>query len=123
MESRDLAKQAVISLDKHKAEDIRIIGIRDITVIADYFVIATGTSSTQAKALADYLETELAEQGVKPQRIEGYSSANWILMDYGSMIVHIFYKETRDFYNLERLWKDGQQLELSDFLDAASQDE
>lgn len=117
MESRDLAKHAVISLDNHKAEDIQIISIRDLTVIADFFVIATGSSSTQVKALADYVEKELGEQGIKPMRVEGYPTANWILIDYGSVIVHVFYKETRDFYNLERLWKDGQQLLLSDFLD------
>jgi ribosome-associated protein len=121
MESRDLAKRAVISLDEHKAEDIKVISIRDLTVIADYFVIATGTSSTQVKALADYVDKELGEQGIKPLRVEGYTAANWILIDYGSMIVHIFYKETRDFYNLERLWKDGQQLQLSDFLDGEAQ--
>ncbi|NLN81767.1 MAG: ribosome silencing factor [Clostridiales bacterium] len=118
MESKELAKQAVISLDKHKAEDIRIISIRDLTVIADYFVIANGTSSTQVKALADYVETEMGERGVTPLRIEGYPSANWVLIDYGSVIVHIFYKETRAFYDLERLWKDGQQIELSTFLGA-----
>jgi ribosome-associated protein len=118
MESRDLVKLIVNSLNNHKAEDIQVIGIRDLTVIADYFVIANGTSTTQVKALADYIEKELQEQGVTPLRIEGYSTANWILLDYGSVIVHVFYKETRDFYNLERLWKDGQQLQLSDFLDS-----
>lgn len=113
-----MVKLIVNSLNNHKAEDIQVIGIRDLTVIADYFVIANGTSTTQVKALADYIEKELQEQGVTPLRIEGYSTANWILLDYGSVIVHVFYKETRDFYNLERLWKDGQQLQLSDFLDS-----
>ncbi|HHV50257.1 MAG TPA: ribosome silencing factor [Candidatus Avimonas sp.] len=117
MESKDLVKLVVTSLNKHKAEDIQIIGIRDLTVIADYFVIANGTSTTQVKALADYLEKELSEQGITPLRIEGYSSANWILLDYGSVIAHVFYKETREFYNLERLWKDGQYLQLTDFID------
>lgn len=122
MESKDLAKHAVISLDKHKAEDIQIIGIRDLTVIADYFIIASGTGNTQVKALADYVEFELGEQGVKPLRIEGLSHANWILIDYGSVIIHVFNKETRSFYNLERLWKDGQNVPLSEFIDEDSED-
>lgn len=116
MESRELVRQIAASLDKHKAQDLKIIGVRDLTVIADYFVIAAGTSSTQVKALADYVEYELGQQGIKPRRVEGYSSSSWILIDYGSVIVHVFYEETRAFYDLERLWKDGEQLPLSDFL-------
>ena len=116
MEPKELVRQIAGSLDKHKAEEIRIIGVRDLTVIADYFVIATGTSSTQVKALADYVEYELGEQGVKPERVEGYNSSSWILMDYGAVIVHVFYGETRAFYDLERLWKDGEALPLSDFV-------
>ncbi|MDD2363048.1 MAG: ribosome silencing factor [Oscillospiraceae bacterium] len=117
MNSKDIAELVVGSLDKHKAEDIQIIGIRDLTVIADYFVIATGTSSTQVKALADYVEAELEEKEIKPQRVEGYPSARWILIDYGSVVVHVFFTETREFYNLERLWKDGQHLDLAEFID------
>lgn len=116
MDSKDLVRFIVGSLDRHKAEDIQIIGIGDLTIIADYFVIANGTSAVQVKSLADYLEKELGEQGITPIRIEGYSTANWILVDYGAVIVHVFYKETRGFYNLERLWKDGQHYQLSDFL-------
>ena len=116
MESRELVRQIAASLDKHKAQDLKIIVVRDLTVIADYFVIAAGTSSTQVKALADYVEYELGQQGIKPRRVEGYSSSSWILIDYGSVIVHVFYEETRAFYDLERLWKDGEQLPLSDFL-------
>ena len=116
MESKELVRQIAVSLDKHKAEEIKIIGVRDLTVIADYFVIAAGTSFTQVKALADYVEYELGEQGVKPERVEGYNSSSWILLDYGSVIVHVFYEETRAFYDLERLWKDGEQLPLSDFV-------
>ena len=116
MESRELVRQIAASLDKHKAQNLKIIGVRDLTVIADYFVIAAGTSSTQVKALAEYVEYELGQQGIKPRRVEGYSSSSWILIDYGSVIVHVFYEETRAFYDLERLWKDGEQLPLSDFL-------
>ncbi|MDD3693594.1 MAG: ribosome silencing factor [Oscillospiraceae bacterium] len=121
MESKDLARLIIGSLNNHKASNIKIIGIRDLTIIADYFVIAEGTSSTQVKALADYVETELDDHGIKPSRVEGYPSANWILIDYGSVIVHVFYSETRQFYDLERLWKDGQQLELSDFINSTTE--
>ena len=116
MEAKDIAKSAVVSLDKHKAADIKVIGVTDITSLADYFIIAEGTSSTQVKALSDYVEFELGEQGVKPLRVEGYNAYNWILMDYGTVILHVFQGETRQFYDLERLWKDGEQLPLDEFL-------
>ena len=121
MKSKELAKQIVNSLDKHKAEDIHVIGIHSLTTIADYFVIAGGTGSTQVKALTDYVEEELGVQGVKPLRTEGYQSSTWILMDYGEVIVHVFTPETRRFYDLERLWKDGEQLPLSDFITEQAQ--
>ena len=113
MEAKDIAKSAVVSLDKHKAADIKVIGVTDITSLADYFIIAEGTSSTQVKALSDYVEFELGEQ---PLRGEGYNASNWILMDYGTVILHVFQGETRQFYDLERLWKDGEQLPLDEFL-------
>ena len=116
MEAKDIAKSAVVSLDKHKAADIKVIGVTDITSLADYFIIAEGTSSTQVKALSDYVEFELGEQGVKPLRVEGYNASNWILMDYGTVILHVFQGETRQFYDLERLWKYGEQLPLDEFL-------
>ena len=116
MEAKDIPKSAGVSLDKHKAADIKVIGVTDITSLADYFIIAEGTSSTQVKALSDYVEFELGEQGVKPLRVEGYNASNWILMDYGTVILHVFQGETRQFYDLERLWKDGEQLPLDEFL-------
>ena len=116
MEAKDIAKSAVVSLDKHKAADIKAIGVTDITSLADYFIIAEGTSSTQVKALSDYVEFELGEQGVKPLRVEGYNASNWILMYYGTVILHVFQGESRQFYDLERLWTDGEQLPLDEFL-------
>ena len=116
MEAKDIAKSAVVSLDKHKAADIKAIGVTDITSLADYFIIAEGTSSTQVKALSDYVEFELGEQGVKPLRVEGYNASNWIVLDYGTVLLHVFQGETRQFYDLERLWKDGEQLPLDEFL-------
>lgn len=116
MEAKELTEQIVRSLDRHKAEEIRVIGVTELTSIADYFVIAQGGSTTMVKSLSDYLEKELGEQGVRPLRIEGYASSTWVLMDYGSVMVHIFQAETRRFYDLERLWKDGRQLDPADFL-------
>ena len=116
MEPKTLAGLAVISLDKHKAEEIKVIGVTELTSIADYFVIASGTSTTQVKALSDYLEEELGKAGQQPRRIEGYAASNWILMDYGAVVVHIFQAETRSFYDLERLWADGKPLDLTGVL-------
>lgn len=114
--SQQTVEISVKALDSKRAEDIKVIGIRDLTVIADYFVIANGTSTTQTKALADEVEYKLKESGLMPLRIEGYQSANWIVLDYGSVVVHVFYKETRQFYNLERLWSDGEQIDISHLL-------
>lgn len=116
MTSLELAKKAVAILDSKKALDLKVIGIRDISILADYFVIATGTSSTHVKALADEVEFQLKQQGVAPDHTEGYRSNSWILLDYGNVIIHVFYGETREFYDLERLWKDGEQLDVAEFL-------
>ena len=116
LEQIDYIKAAVKALDSKHAEDIRVIGIGDLTIIADYFVIADGTSSTQLRALADEVEFQLKELGKAPERIQGNSQSNWIVLDYGDFVVHIFYKETRDFYNLERLWRDGTEMDISEWL-------
>ena len=97
----------VKALDSKRAEDIRVIEIGDLTIVADYFVIANGTSSTQTKALAEEVEFKMSQLGIEPNRTEGYQGATWVVLDYGDIIVHVFYKETRDHYNLERLWSDG----------------
>ena len=98
MTSKELAGKIVKILDSKKALDIRVIGISDLTIIADYFVLATGTSNTQVKALADEVEYQLKQQDIMPNRMEGYNSSSWILVDYGNVVVHIFQKDTRDFY-------------------------
>lgn len=90
-----------------KAKDIRVLKVEDLTVLTDYFVIGTGSSATQVKALADEVEYQLGQAGVKPLRREGMDARNWILLDYGTVIVHVFYPETRDFYDLEHLWADA----------------
>lgn len=113
---KELIETAVKALDSKRAENIQVIGIKDLTVIADYFIIANGTSTTQTKALADEVEYQLKEAGKMPLRTEGYHGANWIVLDYGDVVVHVFYKETRQFYNLERLWSDGESMDISSLL-------
>lgn len=108
--SKDMAKLAYAALEDKKGEDIRVIQIGDISVIADYLVIANGTNSSQVSALADSVEETLGKNGYEPKRIEGARNSSWILMDYGDVIVHVFSKEDRLFYDLERIWKDGKNI-------------
>lgn len=114
---KDLCGAVVRSLDNHKAAEIHAIDVGGLTSLADYFVIAEGTSSTQVRALTDYVEHDLKEQGVDPFRTEGYRNSSWVLLDYGCVVVHVFLKETRDFYNLEHLWKDGVDVDIAQFLE------
>lgn len=111
MNSLELAKKAAGILDNKKGLRINIIKIEDISSLADYFVIANGTSSTHVRSLADELEEKLKEAGAVPARIEGYRSNSWILLDYGSVVIHVFTQEARDFYDLDRLWADGEHLQ------------
>ena len=116
MDSKELAVQAVRLLDMKKAEHVNLIEIQSVSSLGDYFVIATGTSSTHVKALADELEFKLKEEGVEPSHVEGYRSNSWILLDYGAVIVHVFTRESREFYDLDRLWRDGQTVDVSPYL-------
>lgn len=115
MEILDVVKNAVKAIDSKKGEDIEVIKITDLTIIADYFVIATGNSSTQIKALADEVEYQLSQAGVEPHHIEGKASG-WICLDYSSVIVHILGREQRDYYQLERLWGDGEKQDVEALL-------
>ncbi len=108
--AKEIAKLTYKALDDKKAEDIKVIEIGNITVIADYFIIANGTNSSQVQALVDNVSEELGKHGYEPKRIEGVRSASWILMDYGDVVVHIFSKEDRLFYDLERIWRDGKTI-------------
>lgn len=116
MESLELAKLVAGWLDNKKAQDVQVIGIADISSIGDYFVIAGCGSSTQVKALSDEVEMKLKEKGIDPYRIEGVSTGNWIVMDYGSVLIHIFHHSAREFYKLERIWADGEKVDISDIL-------
>lgn len=106
----------VKALDSKRAEDIQAIKIGDLTIIADYFVIADGTSNIHTKALAEEVEFKMTQLGIEPLRTEGYQGQTWIVLDYGDIVVHVFYKETRDHYNLERLWSDGTNVDISEYL-------
>lgn len=117
MTQEELIASAVKILDSKKAEDIRVIKIGDLTILADYFIIADGTSSTQTKALADEVEFRLKQQGREPKQVQGNNGSNWIILDYSDVVIHIFYKETRNFYNLERLWSDGEDIDISKYID------
>lgn len=112
MTSLELTKKIAQLLHDKKGTDIQAVEIKDLTTLGDYFVIASGSSNTQVKALSDTVEEELSKLGLEPRRIEGYQSAMWIVLDYSEVIVHLFYQETREFYSLERLWADAPRVEL-----------
>lgn len=116
MDSQQKLINIVKTLDSKKADRIEAIEIGDLTIIADYFVIASGTSSTHVRTLADEVEFKLKELGESPTRIEGYDGSNWIAVDYSDIVVHIFNKETREYYSLERLWNDGRKVEINDYI-------
>ena len=105
------------AISSKKGLNIKLIEIGDISSLADYMVIATGTSSTHVKAIADEVEYQLDEAGISVSHIEGYRSNSWILLDYVDVIVHIFSDEAREFYDLERLWQDGKEIDISNIID------
>ena len=116
MTDREELEIAVKELDYRKAKNITALKVEDLTILANYFIIASATSTTQVKALADEVEYQLGEKGVKPKSIEGYQSQTWIVLDYYDIIVHVFLEETRDFYQLERLWADGTPVDISELV-------
>ena len=113
-QSREMTKLAIKALEDKKAIDIRVIDISSVSILADYFIIASGTNRSQIQALTDNVEEELGRAGLPVKQIEGYSTANWVLMDFGDIIVHVFDKENRLFYDLERIWRDGKQVDISE---------
>lgn len=106
-----MVKIAVKALEDKKGEDIRVIDIQNVSILADYFIIASGSNASQVQAMADSVEEELYKAGHECRQVEGYNTANWILMDYNDIIVHVFSREDRLFYDLERIWRDGKQIE------------
>lgn len=109
--AKEMAHLVIEALEDKKANDIRVISIEKISTLADYFIIASGSNRNQVQAMADNAEEMLGRAGYHPKQIEGYQSANWILMDYGDVVVHIFDEENRLFYDLERIWRDGEVVE------------
>lgn len=116
MTSLEQARKIVQVMDSKKAKDIQLIKIEGISSLGDYFVVASASNTTQVKAIADEVEDEMTKLGLEPNRVEGRQSAQWILMDYYDVMVHVFLDEARSFYNLERLWSDAPQLDISDLL-------
>ena len=115
-EPLELAKEIINILYNKKAHNIKLLHVKDQTTITDYFVICTGNSNTQIKALADELDMKTSEKGLAPSSMEGFSEATWIVMDYASVIVHIFNRESREFYNLEKLWSEATEVDISDIV-------
>lgn len=109
--SKEMAKLAIQALEDKKAEEIRVIDISEVSVIADYFIIASGTNRSQIQALSDNVEETLGRAGYPMRQIEGYQNANWVLLDFHDVIIHIFDKENRLYYDLERIWRDGKPID------------
>ncbi len=112
--SKEMARLAYDALAEKKAQDIKIINIEGVSVIADYFIIASGTNHNQVQAMADSVEEALGRAGHPARQTEGYQTANWILMDFGDIIVHVFDTENRLFYDLERIWRDGKEIAVEE---------
>ncbi|WP_054704724.1 ribosome silencing factor [Mediterraneibacter glycyrrhizinilyticus] len=114
VQAKEMAKIAYHALDEKKGEDIRIIDIAGISVLADYFIIANGSSESQVQAMVDNVEEEMHKAGYSLKQREGYGSGNWVLLDFGDVIVHVFDKENRLFYDLERIWRDGKNIGITE---------
>ncbi|AOZ96377.1 ribosome silencing factor [Butyrivibrio hungatei] len=112
--SKKMAAMAVDALEDRKGEDVHVIDISEISTLADYFVIASGTNINQVQALADNVQEVLGRQGFMTKDVEGYDAGNWVLLDFGDIIVHVFDNENRLFYDLERIWRDGKLVDTNE---------
>lgn len=113
-QSKEMARKAWQALEDKKAKDVRILDISAVSVLADYFLIASGSNRNQVQAMVDNVQEKLHEAGFDPKQVEGYQTANWVLLDYGDIIIHIFDEENRLFYDLERIWRDGALIQAED---------
>ena len=118
MQSYELMKKTVQFADSKKARNIKVLELKGLTTLADYFVICEGGSSIQVKAIADEVEEKLAEIGVEPYGKEGFTMADWILMDYSDVVLHVFTPDSREFFNIEHLWADAKDIDISEFVQA-----
>lgn len=116
LNTTDILKIAAKALDEKKAIGLVALKVTELTIVTDYFLMASATSSTHVRALADEVEEMLSREGLEPHHIEGRATG-WILIDYGSVVVHVFDKASRDFYQLERLWNDGEECDLSELIE------
>ena len=114
--SKEMIALAVRALDAKKGKDIKVLYTADQTTLADYFVICTGTSNTQVKALSDAVEDAMTKAGEEPHNVEGHRGGQWTLLDYSAIVVHVFTEEAREFYALERLWSDATPVDLDEYL-------
>ncbi|MCL2539752.1 MAG: ribosome silencing factor [Oscillospiraceae bacterium] len=112
MTGLELARAIAKTLDDKLGVDVRVLKVEDLTIIADYFVIVSGESSTQVRALAEETEHRLEALGIRPVKMEGEPKGGWVLMDYNTVLLHIFHSEAREFYSLERLWADAEPIEI-----------
>ena len=114
--AKEVAYEVTKALDEKKGRDIKLLKIDDISTLADYFLICTGTSNTHVKTLCDYAEYTMEQLGEPMLGREGHRGNTWELLDYGSVVVHVFTEEARQFYNLERLWGDAETVDLTDIV-------
>ena len=116
MTPKEMALLLAQAMDSKKCKDIRVLETDGVTTLADYFVLCSGSSAPQLKALADAGEKAMKDHGILPHHVEGHRGGTWILQDYGDVVVHVFDKEARAFYDLDRLWADAKTVDLSDVL-------
>lgn len=116
LSSKEMIAVAVKALDSKKGKDIRVLHTEEQTTLADFFVICNGTSTTQVRALADAVEDAMSKAGEEPHHIEGHQGGEWTLLDYSSVVIHVFTEEGREFYSLERLWSDAAPVDISQWL-------
>lgn len=116
MTPKEIALTAAKALDSKKGIDIKVLATQELTTLADYFVLCSATSTTQIKALSDACEKALKEHGEEPHHVEGHRGNTWVLLDFSSVVIHIFNEEARAFYDLERLWQDADEVDLNDLL-------
>ena len=118
-----MAEKAALAALSKKAADLVVLDLAGLTIIADYFVICSGESTTQVRAIAEHVEDECARMGVKPLGVEGMDFSHWVLLDYGDIIVHVFERDTREYYSLEKLWMDAPVVKVDeDTADLGGQD-
>ena len=121
MTPKEMALLLVRALDSKKGQDILLLETDGLTTLSDYFVLCTGTSAPQLKALADAAERSMKENDILPHHVEGHRGGTWILQDYGDVVLHLFSPDAREFYDLDRLWQDAKKVDISDVLTGGKQ--